>query len=215
MIRLICPGCQSKLNAKDELVGQSRACPKCGTVVHIVAPPLEPVAAPPAPSASETLLGGLPKVEVPERLTRSNRYLVCDRTQVVASWQNDGQGWLIRGDRGFVNAFRNTDKIPNQGDFKLVELQMTSEGERLQLRGLRIYQLAPRWALVQIARGDDAILKVVVGPGSLFRDQKNAVRQQIRELFNFEVWEDVHALREFLSNNDFHSSVVVERAGQS
>ena len=37
MIRVTCPHCGSKLNAKDELAGQTRKCPKCAQPVRIVA----------------------------------------------------------------------------------------------------------------------------------------------------------------------------------
>ena len=54
MIRLTCPGCQSHLNAKDELVGQTRKCPKCGTEIVIMAPaaPEPPLVEPPPPEPS-------------------------------------------------------------------------------------------------------------------------------------------------------------------
>lgn len=38
MIRIICPGCGSKLNAKEKLVGQTRPCPKCGQPIMIATP---------------------------------------------------------------------------------------------------------------------------------------------------------------------------------
>lgn len=37
MIRLTCPVCQSKLNAKEGLAGQTRKCPKCGNPLVIPA----------------------------------------------------------------------------------------------------------------------------------------------------------------------------------
>jgi hypothetical protein len=63
---------------------------------------------------------------------------------------------------------------------------------------------------VQLARGDDAILKSVTGPAGLLREQKNAIREHLRNQFTFEVWDDAPAVREYLSNADFHSSEVAE-----
>lgn len=208
MIRVTCPACQSKLNAKDELVGQTRKCPRCGTPVKIIPSKSGQPKTAPGPSASLVHVDPTPKLPVyrpPERLTRLSHYLICDRTRVVATWQNNGEGWMIRGDFGFVNAHRNQDKLPNQGDFELVEMQTVVEDGRLRLRGLQVFQLAARWALRNLARGDDAILKAVTGPGCLLRDQKTAVRRQIKEQFMQQVLEDSRAVLEYLANIDYHS----------
>jgi hypothetical protein len=214
MIRVICPGCQSKLSAKEELAGQTRKCPKCGAAVLISAPP--PEQGERLTQESPSRMGGveesvaLPHPEIPERLTRHHRYFVCDRTRVIATWENNGQGWMIRAEHNFVGALRNVERLPNEGDFRLVEMCMTLDAERFQLRGLRVYQLARRWALVNLARGDDAILKSVTGPAALLREQKDAVRQHVKGQFTYDVWEDAQAIRHYLSNDDYHSSQVGE-----
>ena len=64
---------------------------------------------------------------------------------------------------------------------------------------------ARRWALVNLARGDDAILKAVTGPGCLLREQKTAIRQQVKEHFMPQVWENSRAVLEYLANSDYHS----------
>jgi len=56
MIRFACPGCGRGLSAKDELAGQTRKCPKCGTAVEVPPAAVGPASAaepesPPAPSA--------------------------------------------------------------------------------------------------------------------------------------------------------------------
>ena len=66
--------------------------------------------------------------EAPARLARLNRYLICDASKVIAAWENNGQGWRLKTDHGFVSAARNRDKIPGEGDFKLVELGMDPRG---------------------------------------------------------------------------------------
>jgi hypothetical protein len=214
MIRITCPACQSKLHAKDELVGHKRKCPKCGATIVIAAatpatePGDEPDASDSPPPASLVRVpqsAELPRYRPPERLSRLNHYFVCDRSRVLAIWQNNGEGWLVRSDFGFASAHRNQDKLPNQGNFKLVELQMQTAAEGLHLQGLRVYQLAQRWGLVGLARGDDAILKSVTGLGPLLREQKNAIRRQIMEQFMQHVWEESHTVLEYLANGDFHS----------
>jgi len=208
MIQVICPGCGSKLNAKDELAGQTRRCPKCNTPVLIPASLGGPVEAVGAALPEQPI--GLLRAMPPERLVRHHRYLICDRTRVVATWEDNGHGWMILGDHRFVRALQNAERLPSQGDFKLVEVCLDSEGAPPRLRGLRVYQLAERWALVNLARGDDAILKSVAGPAGLLRDQKNAVRQHVKEQFTYDFWEDAQVVREYLANDDFHSGQVEE-----
>ncbi len=214
MIRVICPACRSKLHAKKKLIGHVRNCPKCGAPVKIAAAavPAEPESQPTTPDSLVRVPQAidLPRYRPPERLSRLSHYFVCDRTRVLAVWQNNGEGWLIRSDFGFVSAHRNQDKLPNLGDFKLVELQMQSGEPGLRLRGLRVYQLAQRWGLVGLARGDDAVLKAVTGLGPLAREQKNAVRRQIMEQFMQHVWEDAHTVLEYLANGDYHSPGTAE-----
>ena len=77
------------------------------------------------------------------------------------------------------------------------------EGKRLT--GLGIYQLATRWALTVLDQGDDPIVGKIIGPGSLNRDQKNAVRQALRDQFMRQVWEGAAAVLEYLGNADYHS----------
>lgn len=206
MIQLVCPSCRSKLKAKDELAGQTRPCPKCNTPVLI------PGSAGPAAEAGEPTVSEQPaallRAPPPERLVRHHRYLICDRTRVVGTWENNGHGWMILGDHKFVRALQNAERLPYQGDFKLVEICITSEGEMPHLSGLRVYQLADRWALVNLAHGDDAILNSVTGPAGLLRDQKSAVRQHIKEQFTDDFWEDAQIVREYLANDDFHTGEV-------
>jgi hypothetical protein len=208
MICLVCPNCQSRLNAKDELVGQTRNCPKCGQPVLIGMPDasVEPLE---AAAATEPVydLGqpGLPQPDVPKRLERCNHYLVCDRSKLVATWKDDGQGWLLKTNTGLVSAVRNPDQLPNQGDFKLVELRLDRTAAGVRLTGIRSYQLAQRWALTSLDKGDDKIVSKITGLGCLNRDQKYAVRQAIKDHLMREVWAGAENVLEYLASTDYHS----------
>jgi hypothetical protein len=144
-------------------------------------------------------------VETLGRLARLNSYLICDSSRIIATWENNGQGWRVRTDHGFASAARNPEKIPGQGDFKLMELRMVQSGGEFQLKGIRVYQLARRWALTGLARGDDLVCKSITGPGALVRAQKNAVRLHLQERFMREVWGDAADVLDYLANGDFHS----------
>jgi hypothetical protein len=211
MIRMICPGCGKKLHAKDELAGRTAKCPNCGQPVQI--PTEVPAASNTIPlddaepgehviPASEDHVATRPAAE---RLNRASHYLICNRTQLMAKWENDGGGWMIRAVGGFLPAKRNRDKLPDQGDFQLTELkfEITPEGKRLV--GIASHRLVSRYALTVLDQGDEAIMEKIVGPGCLNRDQKNAVRQALREQFMRPVWQDATAVLDYLGSADYHS----------
>lgn len=211
MIRVTCPNCGSKLNAKDELAGHIRKCPKCAQPVSIVADApatangvgVDPTPANPQiqPDEEEPLLS----LHLLDRLNREYHYLVCDKARLLAAWESNGQGWMLKTHTGFVNAKRNSDKLPSQGDFKLVELKFTMTPEGKRLSGLTTYQLASHWALNVLAQGDDQIVEKITNFGSLNRDQKNAVRQTLHDQFMRPVWEGAAKVIEYLGNADYHS----------
>jgi hypothetical protein len=214
-IRIICPNCGSKLNAKPKLIGESRPCPKCKEPVKIAIPEdFEKLPSVPLEEPDETashLLANKPQLATTrllERLNRNFRYLICDRTSLLVAWANDGQGWMFKTHTGMIPVSRNPERLPSQGDFKLVELKLESREAGLHLLGLSVYQLAKHWALNCLTEGDDRICERVAGHGSLNREQKFAVRRMLRENFMPEVWEHAQNVLDYLSNNDFHSSGV-------
>jgi hypothetical protein len=142
-------------------------------------------------------------VEIPDRLVRSNVYLVCDKSTIYAVWENNGQGWQIKSGMGFVSARHNSDDLPLEGDFQLIELKMKPTQAGLRLVGLMSYQLAPRYALLALAKGDDDILSKIVGPGRLTRDQKAAIKLFILNKFMHPVWEEAREVLDFLASPDY------------
>src|SRR3989304_8764101 len=121
MILIICPGCGSKLDAKDRLVGQTRSCPKCGQPIMITAPEgIEQIPSLPLEEPDATQFGlignkqSLPSQHLLKKLDRNNRYWICDHAHVIATWANDGKGWMLKTTSGMINAMRNREKVPNQ-----------------------------------------------------------------------------------------------------
>jgi phage FluMu protein Com len=204
MIRIICPHCGSKLNAKEELVGQTRKCPKCSQPVQITAEVPQPASPPIQVEAEERL----PEPKLPERLNRESHYLICDRSRVMATWENNGAGWMYRSGAGFMSAKRTRESLPAQGNFQLVELKFAITPEGRRLAGLTTYQLISQWALNALASNDDAIVSKITGLGSLNGDQKNAVRQALKDQFMRDVWAESTVVVEYLANTDYHSSGV-------
>jgi hypothetical protein len=228
MIRVICPHCGSKLNAKEEIIGQTRKCPKCAQPVKIVqqtpepqtaAPSTVPAVKPPeapvhesVPVENETahvqVVEHLPVTNLPIRLNRDSHYFICDKTRVVAMWENNGNGWQFRVGSGFISARRARESLPAQGDFKFVELRFEKTADSKHLAGLTFYQLANRWALTALGQDEDDILSKLNGPGTLNRDQKNAVRQSLKEHLMREVWGSNTAVLDYLASADSHSHSV-------
>jgi hypothetical protein len=216
MVRVTCPHCASTLNAKDELVGHVRKCPKCGQPVTIVADPPTPrqTAVPESVAIEEAPLDagehaivaeGLPPRRLPDRLDRHSHYLIVDRTSLRATWQSDGHGWMIKMGLSYVSAKRVRQDLPAEGDFKLVELMFTATPEGRRLTGVLAFQLATRWALTVLHEGDDQIVAKIRGFGALNREQKFAVRQVLKEQFMPDVWEHSAEVLEYLGNLDYHS----------
>jgi len=219
MIRLTCPVCQSKLNAKEGLSGQTRKCPKCGNPLVIPAvetPPevegliiLDEPGMSPDDGVGATsitpLPASLPHAPTPERLNRQNRYLICDRTSVFATWQNNGQGWMLRTRTGGVSAVRNPERLPAQGNFTFVELALGVTDQGPRLTGLHCFKLAEHWALTTLDQGDDRIVSRITGQTHLGKEQKVAVRQYLAEAFMREVWQDAREVLDYLTNADYRS----------
>ena len=55
------------------------------------------------------------------------------------------------------------------------------------------------------SRGDDDVLKAVVGLGALNRDQKGILRMHLNERYMRSVWEHNQPLQDFLGNDDYAS----------
>ena len=231
MLRITCPHCQSKLNAKEKLIGQTRKCPKCGQDVLIQprGTEVEPTdLARSASDQSETVpvTEETPTVHVeppqePERLAQveavadpptelkpPNRYLICDRQRIIAVWEGDGSGWQLTSPTGLISAKRNTEQIPSQGVFRFIDLKIERSEQGMHLAGIACHELAPRWAMPSIGRGDNPILEKIVGPSGLSRDQKQMIRRYLQDNFMSEVWRNRQEVVDFLSDDNFHTQGV-------
>lgn len=219
MIRLTCSSCQVRLNAKEELAGQTRKCPKCGETLQIPEAPSAPETAPisdddpwvglddvdPNQHVHDALDHELPGVDAPKRLVRLNRYLICDKTKLFAMWEANGQGWMLKTSSGFIKARSNADKLPSQGNFTLVELRMATTDDGHRLSGIHSYELAKRWVLTTLEQDDHLILGKITGPGYLTKEQKAAVQAFLREHFMRNIWEEATDVLDYLANFDYHS----------
>ncbi|MEE8450882.1 MAG: hypothetical protein V3R99_03175 [Thermoguttaceae bacterium] len=197
------------LNAKDELEGQTRKCPKCGTPLVIAKPDPSEMPSSESPQISTATDGGgettLRPIDAPVRLDPTSRYLILDETRLVAAWKNDSQGWMLKTTAGLIGAKQNRDQLPTHGNFKFVELKVVRDEEGPRLSALTSHQLATGWALTALDKGDNQILSKITAPGSLNRDQKAVIRLLIRDQLMYEVWQNSRGVLDYLADNDYHS----------
>jgi hypothetical protein len=208
MIRVKCAACGVTLDARDDLAGQIRNCPRCDRPIPIPETPTGD--AQPTEELTPIIFANpaaerLPPKKFIDRLCRVNRYVICDKTMVLATWRSDGQGWMVRSPSGFIPARRDSDSLPHYGNFVLVELELTQTDEGLRLAAINSFQLATRFALSRLDKGDDDIVLSIVDYGCLNREQKFAVRQVLKEEFLREVWGDTPEIIDYLTNADYHS----------
>ena len=208
-IRVTCKNCRSKINAKDELLGQMRRCPKCqqplliepdpeptSAVIINDAPALNSVAE--ADRLDQTVL-------IPAKLNYDHQYFILDQDRLLARWEAN-QGWLFNIGNGFGSAKRNIPLIPDQGTFAFVELVITRTEEGLRVTGLRVYKISARAALLSITRTDDEICSKIDGPEPLTRQQRASLITFMRKHFMFDFLSQAEPIMDYLSGNDFLST---------
>lgn len=207
-----CPNCQTQLKIKPEYSGRVGRCPKCSGLIKI--PPSqesEASAETEAPSGSQEIeTENFPPITAPDRLVPWYHYLICDRTRVLGTWENNSRGWQIKSGTQMLPARQNQDKLPPRGKYVLVELQFEQEDEGHKLVGIVPYELADRYALTRIAKGQDAILHAIRGLASLNREQKAAIMEYLRGRFMRDVWADDSPVKDYLTNIDYQSPGIGE-----
>jgi hypothetical protein len=203
--QIVCPSCGSKLNAQEELIGQTRNCPKCSQPVFIQREeePLTPIIVN-EPSITAISVG--PKIGevggfiegLPERLEYRNRYFIVGADRMIAAWE-PGKGWQINVGNGFSPAKKNPEAIPDQGAFVLVELVITPPN---RLETLKFFKVSIRGALTSLYRDEGEILHKVDGPGQLTKNQKNALRSHLQRTFMSEALAEAAEIRQLMANDE-------------
>lgn len=202
-IRVTCKNCNSKISAKDELLGQKRKCPKCGAVI-VIEPDPQPKS---AVVVSDAPALGMATMDLPKKLNFQNKYYILAADRLLATWDS-AQGWMFNCGSGFQPAKRNVQLIPEQGTYAFVELHIASTEEGHKLRGLDIYKISVRAALPLIARGDADILAKLDGPEPLLRTQKALILAHLRKTFMYEFLSQAGEIVDYLANDDFTSTSV-------
>jgi len=191
--QIFCPSCNSKLNAKVSLEGQTRNCPKCKTPILIQQhfdlddPPEKSSEESPEPVAA-----GADHVRA-RQLEFHNRYFVLSLDRVIAVWEGS-KGWLVNVGSGFAPARNNMAAIPDNGVFAFVEMIMESGIPQK----LVISQISSRGALIALYRDADAILGKLEKTVDLTVAQKDVLLRHLRQMFMSSVLDEAEDVIAYL-----------------
>ncbi|NIP86659.1 MAG: hypothetical protein GTO03_14285 [Planctomycetales bacterium] len=130
------------------------------------------------------------KFHRPENLKRHCHYLICNSKDVIARWDDDGKGWMVRVKDGFVKATQNPKQIPTMGNYVFIEIEIVSEGPRQRLAGVHAYTLPGAFALMKLTKQDNAILEALEQGTELNDGQRALVRQRVNANYLPTIWED-------------------------
>ena len=216
-IRVICGSCGSKIDAKDELRGQTRRCPKCRQPILIEpaaqpqAPKPQPVKteqsqARPANAASDAASPATEGLKM-RRLRPDDLYFVVGSDKLVAYWKS-GEGWMLNVGNGFSQVKRSPGLIPDLGEFVLAEGRVAQTDNGRRLKAMRFWSLTGRGVLLALGRGETEILEKAQFPTVPSGSQKRFILEQIRKLYFRDFTDDALEVVEFLTSFDSHSQSV-------
>jgi hypothetical protein len=188
--QIFCPNCNSKLNAKAGLEGQTRNCPKCKTPILIRRHfDMDD----PAAESSEAESPGTVSSIRPQQLEFHNRYFILGLDRLVAVWEGS-KGWHVNVGSGFAPARSNMAAIPDQGTFAFVEMVMESGIPQK----LQISKIAARGALTVLYRDANAILGKLEEHVDLTVAQKDVLLRHLRQMFMSSVLDSADSVIAYL-----------------
>ncbi len=223
-IRVICGSCGSKIDAKDELRGQTRRCPKCRQPI-LIEPAAQPQASKPqpvkaaqsqaqpaktaqtAPNAASDAASPATEGLKMRRLRPDDLYFVVGSDKLVAYWKS-GEGWMLNVGNGFSQVKRSPGLIPDLGEFVLAEGRVAQTDNGRRLKGLRFWSLTGRGVLLALGRAETEILEKAQFPTVPSGSQKRFILDQIRKLYFRDFTDDALEIVEFLTSFDSHSQSV-------
>lgn len=213
-IRIRCKSCGSRIDAKDELLGQTRRCPKCRNPILVVPEDAN------QKEASASVVEGSeqasdssgefdPNVAIKvKRLRPDNLYVILGTDREIAYWRGV-EGWFVNVGNGFESVKRSPDKLPDVGSFVLAEGYVVQTDSGRRLKAIRFGKLSERGVLKTLVYGDAAdILGKVRESAVPTGAQKRFLLQHIRNHYFFEFTDDAPEIIEYLTGFDSHSSEI-------
>jgi len=191
--QIFCPSCNSKLNAKASLEGQTRNCPKCKTPILVQR--YFDLDAPESvlPESAADDANHADHVQA-QQLEFHNHYFILGLDRIVAVWEGS-KGWSVNVGTGFAPARSNMSAIPDQGTFAFVAMIMNSGVPQK----LEISQISSRGALIAIYRDAHAILGKLEEHIDLTVAQKDVLLRHLHQMFMSSVLESADNVIAYLS----------------
>ena len=221
-IRVICKNCGSKIEAKDELRGQRRSCPKChsqlliepennvtqeNTVYYdenkiVVSSDKNQIEIITPQTDEKTSIvydnsEALPTHNPPTKLLPENRYFILSHERLFAFWEIS-KGWQFNIGNGFVSAKYNKEQLPNAGTYKFVEMIIRQLDTGKQLAGLRTFAVPGRWAIPAIGREPEEILAKLGGKAVMTKPQRMHLLAYIRQNYMPDFLKNAKEVYEYL-----------------
>jgi hypothetical protein len=131
---------------------------------------------------------------VPKHLDLMSHYMVCNHKDIIARWQSDGRGWLVRVKDGFARASTVANHIPQFGKFLLIEVGVERRDDGIHLRNVTAFRLQEHYALTKLVHGDDQILGTVNGVAELNPQQRAHIRALVHQKFLPHIWPELDEL---------------------
>ena len=189
--QIFCPSCNSKLNAKTSLEGQTRNCPKCKTPI-LIQRYFELDA--PESALPESAAVDVDYVQT-QQLEFHNHYFILGLDRIVAVWEGS-KGWNVNVGAGFSPARSNMSAIPDQGTFAFVAMIMDSGVPHK----LEISKISSRGALIALYRDAHAILGKLEEPVDLTVAQKDVLLRHLHQMFMSSVLENADDVIAYLTS---------------
>lgn len=229
-IKVRCPACHVVMKAKADYAGRVLKCPACKAPfivpkadgdgleppIHVLMKLADIEAKKQADAEEEASIPhveiiegeAIHRVEHPVKLDRVNRYMILDSSRLLAYWDLK-KGWQVGAAGGsLVPAKGNLDTLPQQGDFRLIELKMADEGGISRVVGLRIFQLAKQYALAKLRGDENAILSAITAETGLMHSHKKILLQALKAHFPRAAWAEKKTIYDYLMGDDHQSSEV-------
>ena len=213
-IRVKCKNCGSKIEAKDELSGQTRPCPKCKSPILITSNQesdglsvnsgtgvlVETVTVQPADDENQITYDNsdrLPTFDPPTKLLPQYRYFIMAHDRMIAAWEI-GKGWQYQTGNGFVSAKLNKELLPNSGTFKFVEMIIEQMETGKRLSGIRTFSVVGKWAIPAISREPEEILAKIDGKAVMTKPQRMQLLAFIRKHYMPDFLQNAQEVYEYL-----------------
>jgi|GEM_PF-4344006 len=147
----------------------------------------------------------------PLHLRHSAHYYIFNDQKILATWKNNGRGWLWQAADTELPAAKAREEMPNSGNFFFAELdfEKNDAGKETPV-ALTVYKLIHDYALRALGGSPEDILPKIQGHSGLVTRLKAVLLKGIRAKTLEDPLADAPKIYDFLRSSDFHTWEVRE-----